>query len=197
MDTAIRYRVAVTESRRLTQEDWARAALDAIPIGGIDGVSVEGLARQLRVTKGSFYWHFADRTALIVAALELWERLGTVEVIDHLRTLPDPAHRLRELFKLSFQDDVDGPIDAALIARIDDPTVGPVVRRVTRLRIDFLEEAYRDLGLSPSKAATRARITYCTYVGHCQVRRAVPQDPVLGSPTSGYLRQLLGTLVES
>ena len=197
MVTAVRYRTEMAETRRLTPEDWASAALEVMAADGLDGVSIEGLARKLGVTKGSFYWHFADRAALVTAALDLWERLGTNEVIEHLRAVADPEQRLRKLFELSFGDEVEGPVDAALVARIEDPVVGPVVRRVTEVRVGFLEEVYRDLGLSRSRAAVQARITYCTYVGHFLVRRAMPDDTVLAGPSQLYFRQLLGTVVQA
>ena len=55
--------------KRLTARDWADAALAAIGERGLAGVAVEPLAARLGTTKGSFYWHFANRDALIEAAL--------------------------------------------------------------------------------------------------------------------------------
>ena len=60
-------------SGRLSAEDWAQAALDLIAEQGVAAVAVEPLARRLGVTKGSFYWHFPSRDALLQAALERWE----------------------------------------------------------------------------------------------------------------------------
>src|SRR5690606_6770697 len=54
---------------RLSAEDWAQAALDLIAEHGVASVAVEPLARRLGVTKGSFYWHFPSRDALLQAAL--------------------------------------------------------------------------------------------------------------------------------
>ena len=61
-------------SGRLSADDWAREALDQIAEQGVASVAVEPLARRLGVTKGSFYWHFPSRDALLQAALERWER---------------------------------------------------------------------------------------------------------------------------
>ena len=60
---------------RLSADDWANAALDLIAEQGVASVAVEPLARRLGVTKGSFYWHFPSREALLVAALERWEKM--------------------------------------------------------------------------------------------------------------------------
>jgi len=178
----------------LNAANWSRAALDSIAEGGVEQVTVEGLARRLGVTKGSFYWHFVDRTALVVSALDLWEQLGTLDIIDQLQRVRDPKARLRALFATAFGDLVDGPIDAALVARIDDPVVGPVVRRVTAVRVAFLEEVYRELGMSPKRAAARARIAYSMYVGHLQVRRSMPGDRLTNTPSAGYLRHVVELL---
>src|SRR5690348_17007444 len=57
---------------RLDAEAWIAAAFDALADGGVDAVRVEPLAKALAITKGSFYWHFADRRALIDAMLAAW-----------------------------------------------------------------------------------------------------------------------------
>ena len=57
--------------------------------GGVAAVAVEPLAKVLQTTKGSFYWHFADRNALLEATLELWELRDTDRVmasLDETRT---------------------------------------------------------------------------------------------------------------
>jgi AcrR family transcriptional regulator len=66
----------------LTRADWAEAALRALVRDGLKGVAVEPLARELGTTKGSFYWHFADRAALIEATLEHWEHRATTEMLE-------------------------------------------------------------------------------------------------------------------
>lgn len=180
---------------RLSVDDWALAALEVIALRGIEGLSVEGLARQLGVTKGSFYWHFADRSQLIRTTLLLWEQRGTLDVIAQLETLDDPADQLRSLFDTSFGDEVHGLVDVAMVTRADDPTVGPVVHRVSETRIAFLHQLFRALGFTPAKAAIRARVAYSAYIGHFLVRRSLPDDPVLVSRTNDYRRQLLELLV--
>jgi len=179
---------------RLSATDWCLAALAVIAQRGVDQVTVEGLARDLGVTKGSFYWHFEDRAALIAAALDEWERSATTALIAWLDRVDDPIERLHALFTVSFADQERGPLDAALVVRADDPVVGPVVRRVAEQRVAFLERLFRQAGLPPAKARMRAREGYSTYVGHFHVRRALVDDRDLDGPSPAYLRQLIATL---
>ena len=78
------------EKSRLSAEDWALAALDVIAEQGLAAVAVEPLARRLGVTKGSFYWHFPSREALLVAALERWEKTEQETVFGQLEAVSDP-----------------------------------------------------------------------------------------------------------
>lgn len=57
----------------LQPTDWIQAALAKLSELGIDAVRVEVLARDLRVSKGSFYWHFRDRADLLEKTLACWE----------------------------------------------------------------------------------------------------------------------------
>jgi len=85
---------------RLSAADWAQAALDLLGEQGLAAVGVEPLARRLGVTKGSFYWHFPSREALLTAALEHWESVEQETVFGKLEAIPDPRERLRALFQL-------------------------------------------------------------------------------------------------
>ena len=56
--------------QQLGRATWIKAALDILAGKGLDGIRVEVLAKRLKVTKGSFYWHFKDRRDLLDAVLE-------------------------------------------------------------------------------------------------------------------------------
>ncbi len=126
--------MAKGRTARLTADDWAQAALEAIAEGGLDAVAVEPLAVRLGTTKGSFYWHFANRNALIVAALEAWEREHTAAVIAGADEEAEPGQRLRRLFGLVLPGSRDDRIEMALLASARHPLVAPIMDRVTRTR---------------------------------------------------------------
>src|SRR3977135_1815643 len=60
---------------------WIEAGLAEMARGGIDGVRVEVLAKNLSVTKGGFYRRFKDRAALLDGILKTWSagRIAAVE----------------------------------------------------------------------------------------------------------------------
>ncbi len=177
--------------RRLSREDWIQAAVAAIAEGGLGAVAVEPLATRLNATKGSFYWHFADRQDLVRAALQRWLQRATVEVIAELESVADPSVRLRRLFETAFEDHLDGQAGAALLAAADQPLVRPILERATDLRLRFLTDAFTDLGWTPSDAANRAVLAYTAYVGLFQLRRATPASAPSGRRIGPYLEHAL------
>src|ERR1041384_2079737 len=102
-------------ARSLNAADWVRAAMEAIVQGGIAAVAVEPLALRLGTTKGSFYHHFENREALIVAALEEGERTQNRGVFERLRLIPDPGERLRAVMAGALADRAGAMRDVALL----------------------------------------------------------------------------------
>jgi AcrR family transcriptional regulator len=178
----------------LRREEWTRAALDAIAEGGLPAVAVEPLAVRLGVSKGSFYWHFADRAALIAAALQLWEETGTEAGHRALATVADPRERLRRLFAEAFGYSLAGQIEAALIGDADHAAVGPVLRRVTDRRIAFTLQAFVELGFDRERARHRALVAYTAYLGSFAVRRSDPRAAPGRRTLDAFLDELLEML---
>ena len=154
-----------SRSRLLTASAWTGAAMDAIVAGGVPAVAIEPLAVRLGATKGSFYHHFSNREALIVAALEDWERFQTEAVIDRLELIPDPEERIRAVVAAAFADRAGGMRDAALLACATHPVVKPIVQRVTERRLRYFAQMYRQLGLPKPQARRRALMLYLSYIG--------------------------------
>ncbi|MFJ3922278.1 TetR/AcrR family transcriptional regulator [Streptomyces sp. NPDC090022] len=159
---------------KVSKDDWTMAALRALARGGAAAVAVDVLARQLGVSRGSFYWHFENREALLVAALETWERRGTAEVIAAVREQADPLARARALFAEALGDEEIAGLEPALAAEAGHPAVAEVVARVTRTRLAFLEEVYTGLGLGQQDARHRALAAYAAYLGWLELRRTAP-----------------------
>jgi AcrR family transcriptional regulator len=89
---------------RLTPQAWVEAATEVLVNEGIDHVRVDLLARALKVSRGSFYWHFRDREALLRAVLQTWSEASTAQLTQRLKTASrDARTRLNEVASLPFR----------------------------------------------------------------------------------------------
>jgi AcrR family transcriptional regulator len=181
--------------QNLSAEHWAEAALDAVASGGLEAVAVEPLARRLGVTKGSFYWHFANRDALVHAALQLWEKRETEDAIIGVEEEPDPYERIVKLFKRGNSSHRAGRLYLALAAASDDPVVGQVVMRVSARRLAYLYKCYLGLGLSERDAKLWSTFAYATFIGNQQVHRDTPDEFPAGAEFREYFKLMLRTLI--
>ncbi|HJV37228.1 MAG TPA: TetR/AcrR family transcriptional regulator [Geothrix sp.] len=179
----------------LSPEVWVKAAQALIIREGVSAVAVEPLAQALGVTKGSFYWHFDSRDALIKAALADWEQDQSADVVTRYGGIADPRRRLRVLLFAAFEDMENGLFFAALALSGEDPRVAPFLRRATERRLTFGAEAFLALGLTETEARQRALLAYAAYAGYFQLLRATPKAVKEVTDLSGYVRQLADALV--
>lgn len=193
-------------SGSLTADDWVDAAYSAMAEDGVGSVAVEPLARRLGVTRGSFYWHFKDRRALLEATLERWERESTEAVISATHSIVDPLERFVRLAEEAFdeapRDDASGgdvsrrrAFELAVSDAADDPVVRPFLTRVTERRIGYLEECYRALGFPPEEVRYKALMAYAAYAGTVRLFRDIPDRVPRGEDYLAYRRHLIDALV--
>jgi AcrR family transcriptional regulator len=185
---------AVSKTKaRLTPEDWAQAALDSIAEGGLSSVAVEALAPKVGASKGSFYWHFQDRAALLEATFALWEKAKTEAIIEELDGIADPRRRLRRLFAIALSNPRAGRIEAVLSSQAH-PQGMTVLRRVTTRRVEFLTGVFADLGFDPAAARRRALMTYTVFLGLFSLRQSDVGIVPTGAALDDYVEGVLDTL---
>ena len=161
--------------RRLTRDDWITATLGAIADGGLAAVGVEPLAVRLGTTKGSFYWHFENRDALLEAAIRRWEKETTTDVAAEITTARDtPASQFRRLVATVIERAEQDRVGPALLASAAHPAVAPALARVTAVRLNLIATVLRRLGFSPAEARRRALLAYSAYLGHGQLAHSTP-----------------------
>jgi AcrR family transcriptional regulator len=190
----------VAERKRLSAQDWATAALDALAEGGVAAVAVEPIAARLGATKGSFYWHFSGRDALLEAALLRWEETHTDEVIALVEAEPDMRRRLRLLLTVALGGDAGHPgdrVELALQPTAGHPLVAPVLNRVTRRRLDYVTGLFTALGFSAEQARHRSLLAYTAYLGHAQLAHATPDATPRGPELPGYVDAVIATLTSA
>ena len=161
--------------RRLTRDDWITAALGAIADGGLAAVGVEPLATRLGATKGSFYWHFENRDALIEAAIGRWEKETTTDVIAEITASHDaPASQFQRLVVGVIERAEQDRVGPALLASTTHPAVSQALERVTTARLNLIATVFRRLGFTQAEARRRALLAYSAYLGHGQLAHSTP-----------------------
>ncbi|WP_030564312.1 TetR/AcrR family transcriptional regulator [Streptomyces aureocirculatus] len=180
---------------RLTARDWADAALAAIGEGGLAAVAVEPLAARLGATKGSFYWHFANREALIEAALERWAEVNTEGTIEEVEAEPDVRRRIRRLFAEAISSASADPLEVTLLATASHPQVATALRRVTERRVAYVAELFAALGFPAAEARRRGLLAVTVYLGHAQLGHAAPSVLPGDDEFGAYLDEALDALM--
>lgn len=153
------------------KQNWLLAGLDALRKGGVGAVRVERLAADVGVTKGSFYWHFRNRGALLDALLEFWSREMTDAEFERIQTLrAGLAARLLALAEDVLEKGM-GRYDPAIRAWArHERKVAAAVAQVDRRRVRALTGFFEEVGFGAADARTRARLFYTFLLGEPQVR---------------------------
>lgn len=147
----------------LDADTWIDAALAELASHGVDGVRVEVLAKRLGVTKGSFYWHFKDRDALLAMTLERWRRRATLELIER-NDRGTAAERLRHILEAPFRGRrATQAANVELAIRLwgrGDPRARTTLEEVDELRLQHISQVFADAGAPAEQARARAILAY-------------------------------------
>ncbi len=124
---------------RTPRSTWIDAGLRALAAGGPEAVRIELLAQELGITRGGFYWHFADRDAFLAEMLDTWERKSIDETRQRVeREGGDARDKVRRAGVLTFSAALL-PIDLAVRSWARrDRSVAKRLRRVDNRRIEYL-----------------------------------------------------------
>ncbi len=188
-----RQKTVSPEAARLTRDDWLDEAFRAVVVGGFDNVKVLALAEKLKVTRGSFYWHFTDHADLIGSLLMRWKlaqlaldaKLKSQQSGDALKDLEfvvDAAFLQAgsELENLRFEQAMRAlsqhHVDAAqLLVEVDAG------------RMDLFESKFLVLVKDAKKARDLAALLYLAIVGGYQALSRPANPPNIRA----YLRTLI------
>lgn len=155
----------VKREGRLQEDDWVRAGLEKLALAGIEAVRVEVLARDLGVSKGSFYWHFADRSELLEAMLARWRERETGWVALESEKEISGAERWGRLL-----EHLAAPEAARLdVAMLDwargDARVAAQVDGVDEKRAEYIAQILSDIGFTSASAKEWSEMALLVYLG--------------------------------
>ena len=159
-------RTATAPARnQLGPADWIAAARRLLVSRSIDAVRVEVLAKELDVTRGSFYWHFRDRDDLLQRMLTAWRDEATEQIIYRFesRSLP-PRELIRDLLSLPFRGEAAQEAAATELAirawARRDELARQVLDEVDAKRLSYIAQCFSALGFGIAEARSRAFALY-------------------------------------
>ncbi len=155
---------------RLSADDWLRAAFEIMVQDGIGGVKVPRLCERLGVTKGSFYWHFADVDAFLGALATKWAEES--ERTPGPLTVEDSADAESVLVSAmeQFADRRVRNLNRAMREWAQtDARARTALHTADEALFHRIKDAFTSLGFSDLEAEVRGKILYYSGVGFAHV----------------------------
>jgi AcrR family transcriptional regulator len=169
-------------TEQLSADDWISQGIKALTKGGFTALKADPLAKTMGVSRGSFYWHFADLGAFHAAVLKRWREIAAEEVIAGVEADSDAP--VRALLRRTFGARLDLERAVRNWAAFD-PTAQAAVRAIDRRRLDYIEALLQRRGLSATSAQARAQILYWTFLGF-----ALSAAPMPAARLQGLLEEI-------
>jgi AcrR family transcriptional regulator len=177
---------------RWSRDDWTAKALELLMAEGVSAVKITRLCADLGVTKGSFYWHFADLDELMEAIATRWcaitkEALQAMAGLDRL----PPVERLYRMTERLLEDRTLA-VERALRdwARADE-RVADAVTESDRYVFGVVQQALLELGFSAGQARMRAGTLVYAGIGYAHGQRSLPK------PTKNEVSLLLDMIANT
>jgi AcrR family transcriptional regulator len=156
---------------RLTKDDWITHGLRTLANDGANALKVGPMATKLKVSRGSFYWHFRDIADFRSQILRSWRERSTDQVIRELDAEKAEPDRLKHLMKRAFA--AKHNLDRAIRSwAAEDDDVAKVVASVDARRVAYIAKLLVAAGVESKQALRRAAFLYWAYLG-----QAIVMDP--------------------
>jgi AcrR family transcriptional regulator len=160
---------------QLSAKDWLDQGLKALAATGFAALKAEPLAKSLGVSRGSFYWHFADLNAYHAAILDYWREVAAERVIAGLKTAPACQSPLVYLLRRAFSARL--ALERAVRSWATfDPRARAAVHSIDRRRLEYVAMLLRETGLSTEVTHARAQILYWAFVGYALSDKPLPKS---------------------
>jgi len=159
---------------QLSAQDWLDQGLKTLAASGFTALKAEPLAKALGVSRGSFYWHFADVGAFHAAILRYWRQVAAEEIIAGVEAAAGDESPLPLLLRQAFSGKL-GLERAVRSWATADSAARNTVQAIDRRRLDYLMTLLRDAGFSAATAQARAQILYWTFLGFALSDKTLPK----------------------
>lgn len=179
---------AKKSGRGVSKRQWLEAGLDALARNGTAGLTVDGLARSLGIARAGFYWHFKNRDELLRRLLDYWLKELTEVITENADVVVlEPRERLATTAELVLDHGLARYDMAIRQWALTDAEASRAVRKVDRIRMNFVRSALRELGFTGNNLEMRAMLFLCYQTW---------EPSMFGNLSKKRRRELIATRIE-
>ena len=161
-------------SDQLSAKDWLDQGLKTLAKDGFTALKAEPLAKAMGVSRGSFYWHFADIAAYHAAILARWHEVAAEQIIANVEAASNDENPLALLLRRVFSERLTLERAVRSWASVD-PAARAAVQAIDRRRLSYVEGLLTQSGLSAEIARARAQIFYWAFLGFALSDQPLPK----------------------
>ena len=141
----------------LGRRDWLEAGQRLLRTAGVSGLKLRALAGSLGISTGSFYHHFSDFDAYLVALAKYYSGAQlAASIATVLREAHTPYERIVRASQLAHDVKLPELMVAMRAWARRDERVGPEVAILEQGLMDFLAACFVGLGFTHEQAVARA-----------------------------------------
>ena len=159
---------------QLSAQDWLDQGLKTLAKSGFTALKAEPLAKAMGVSRGSFYWHFADISAFHAAILKHWREIAAEQIIADVEAAAGDENPLAVLLRRVFGERLTLENAVRIWASVD-PAARAAVQAIDRRRLGYVESLMTQSGLSTEVARARAQILYWAFLGFALSDQPLPK----------------------
>ena len=159
---------------QLSAQDWLDQGLKTLTKNGFTALKAEPLAKAMGVSRGSFYWHFADIGAFHAAILQHWRDIAAERIIADVEASSGHDDPLSVLLRRVFGERLALETAVRGWAAID-PLARKAVQAIDRRRLSYVEKLLETSGLAPGLVEARAQILYWAFLGFALSGKPLPK----------------------
>ena len=147
------------KTNRLSREQWLSRSLEILSNGGPGELRIDNITAKMKVTKGSFYWHFENRSDYIQSLAIYWDKWSNDSVIDRINEIEtDPKSKMQGLIEYVIGENLGDYDDAVQMLAHKEPQIAPIIARGFMKRLAFLKAQFKQLGFKGDNLETHTRL---------------------------------------
>ncbi|RZN31675.1 TetR/AcrR family transcriptional regulator [Bradyrhizobium sp. Leo121] len=159
---------------QLSAKDWLDQGLKALARRGFTALKADPLAKEMGVSRGSFYWHFADIAAYHAAILKHWREIAAERIIVDVEAAATGSDALAVLLRRVFSEKPALENAVRSWASVN-ASARAAVQAIDQRRLGYVEGLLKRAGLTEGVARARAQILYWAFLGHALTEQPLPK----------------------